>query len=72
VPAARELVALGAAAQAAGLLLGEDPAAVAHRWGTTEGPSFDPVERDTAALNRLRTVLSDAGPLLRQPGQAIR
>jgi xylulokinase len=71
VPAARELVALGAAAQAAGLLLGEDPAAVARRWGTTEGPSFDPVERDTAALDRLRTVLTDADPLLRQPGQAI-
>ncbi|NBM20659.1 xylulokinase [Streptomyces sp. GC420] len=68
VPAARELVALGAAAQAAGLLLGEDPAAVARRWGTAEGPSYDAVERDEAAVERLRAVLTGAGPLLRQSG----
>ncbi|MBO8191825.1 xylulokinase [Streptomyces oryzae] len=64
VPRAQELVALGAAAQAAGLLLGEDPASVARRWGTTEGASYDPVERDDATLNRLAGTLEDAGALL--------
>ncbi|MBW8093767.1 xylulokinase [Streptomyces hygroscopicus subsp. hygroscopicus] len=65
VPRAEELVALGAAAQAAGLVLGEDPAAVARRWSTAEGPSYDPVPRDEAALERLSRVLSDADGLLR-------
>ncbi|MGH4030016.1 xylulokinase [Actinomycetota bacterium Odt1-20B] len=64
VPRARELVALGAAAQAAGLLTGEDPAAVARRWGTAEGPVLDPLPRDEAALARMTGVLSDAAPLL--------
>ncbi|MGW3568743.1 xylulokinase [Streptomyces sp. NPDC000941] len=65
VPRAEELVALGAAAQAAGLLLGEDPAAVARRWKTAEGPSYEPVKRDEVALERLGGVLSDADALLR-------
>lgn len=64
VPQAKELVALGAAAQAAGLLTGEDPAAVARRWGTAEGPVLDAVERDEETLSRLAGVLSDAAPLL--------
>ncbi|MGW2224415.1 xylulokinase [Streptomyces formicae] len=64
VPEAKELVALGAAAQAAGVLTGEDPAAIARRWGTAEGPVLDPVERDEAALARISGVLSDAAPLL--------
>jgi xylulokinase len=64
VPEAKELVALGAAAQAAGLLTGEDPAAVARRWGTAQGPVLDPVERDEAVLGRIGRVLSDAAPLL--------
>jgi xylulokinase len=64
IPEARELVALGAAAQAAGLLTGEDPAAVARRWNTTRGPVLDAVERDEAALARIAGVLSDAAPLL--------
>ncbi|MFD7921033.1 xylulokinase [Streptomyces sp. NPDC059740] len=53
VPVAQELVALGAAAQAAGLLLGEDPAAVSRRWGTAQGPGLEPVERDMAAWERI-------------------
>ncbi|KAK1184122.1 xylulokinase [Streptomyces sp. NBS 14/10] len=65
VPRAEELVALGAAAQAAGLLLGEDPAAVARRWKTAEGPSYEAVKRDEVALERLGGVLSDADALLR-------
>ncbi|MEW2163755.1 xylulokinase [Streptomyces sp. NPDC007084] len=64
VPEAKELVALGAAAQAAGLLTGEDPAAVARRWGTDRGPVLDAVERDEETLARITGVLSDAAPLL--------
>ncbi|MEU2777773.1 xylulokinase, partial [Streptomyces sp. NPDC007162] len=64
VPEAKELVALGAAAQAAGLLTGEDPAAVARRWDTAAGPVLDAVERDDATLARISGVLSDAAPLL--------
>ncbi|AWW40913.1 xylulose kinase [Streptomyces sp. AS58] len=64
VPDAKELVALGAAAQAAGLLTGEDPAAVARRWNTTSGPVLEAVERDDETLARISGVLSDAAPLL--------
>jgi xylulokinase len=64
VPQAKELVALGAAAQAAGLLTGEDPAAVARRWNTAAGPVLDAVERDEETLARIAGVLSDAAPLL--------
>ncbi|MCX3061208.1 xylulokinase [Streptomyces beihaiensis] len=64
IPEARELVALGAAAQAAGLLTGEDPAAVARRWDTARGSVLDPVERDEETLRRISGVLADAGPLL--------
>ncbi|KUN06160.1 xylulose kinase [Streptomyces yokosukanensis] len=64
VPQAKELVALGAAAQAAGLLTGEDPAAVARRWNTAAGPVLQAVERDRATLERITGVLSDAAPLL--------
>ncbi|WP_051853281.1 xylulokinase [Streptomyces aureocirculatus] len=64
IPEARELVALGAAAQAAGLLAGEDPTGVARRWGTARGPVLDAVERDEEALSRITSVLSDAAPLL--------
>ncbi|MEV5608929.1 xylulokinase [Streptomyces sp. NPDC052225] len=66
VPEARELVALGAAAQAAGLLTGEDPAAVARRWNTARGPVLDAVERDEATLERISGVLSGAAPLLEE------
>lgn len=64
VPEARELVALGAAAQAAGLLTGEDPAAIARRWDTARGPLLDPVAPDEEALARVAGVLSEAGTLL--------
>ncbi|MEU6424212.1 xylulokinase [Streptomyces spiralis] len=64
VPQAKELVALGAAAQAAGLLTGESPAAVARRWNTADGPVLEAVERDEETLTRISGVLSDAAPLL--------
>ncbi|GLW47088.1 xylulose kinase [Streptomyces sp. NBRC 14336] len=70
VPEAKELVALGAAAQAAGLLTGEDPAAVARRWNTAAGPVLEAVERDEAALARIAGVLSDAAPLLERGPRA--
>lgn len=66
VPRAEELVALGAAAQAAGLLLEEDPATVARRWGTAEGPAYDAVPRDEAAVTRVADTLGGADTLLRQ------
>lgn len=65
LPRARELVALGAAAQAAGLLTGEDPAAVARRWNTAAGPVLDAVDRDEATLERIAATRTDAAPLLR-------
>lgn len=67
VPRAQELVALGAAAQAAALLLGEDAAAVARRWNTTEGTAYEAVPRDDAALGRLEATLTGADTLLRRP-----
>jgi xylulokinase len=66
VPRAEELVALGAAAQAAGLLLEEDPAAVARRWGTAEGPSYEAVPRDDEAVARIADTLQGADTLLRR------
>ena len=66
VPRAQELVALGAAAQAAGLLLGRDPAAVARDWDTAAGPELAAVPRDEAALERLAATLTDADALLRR------
>lgn len=57
VPAASELVALGAAVQAATLLTGEEPAAVAGRWRTSDGPLHPAVERDEATLARLAATL---------------
>ncbi|MEV4290733.1 xylulokinase [Nonomuraea bangladeshensis] len=66
VPEARELVALGAAAQAAGLLLGADPAAVALGWATAEGTLYEPVQRDDEASHRISAVMSGAEGLLRR------
>ncbi|WP_127354871.1 xylulokinase [Actinacidiphila soli] len=60
VPVADELVALGAAAQAAGLLTGEAPAEVARRWRTAEGPLYEPLARDDAGLARLGGELARA------------
>ena len=64
VPAAKELVALGAAAQAAALVTGERPDEVARRWRTADGPLHAPLERDDEALARLADTLGLARPLL--------
>jgi xylulokinase len=55
VPDAEELVALGAAAQAAACLSGEPPEEVARRWDTRGGIAVEPpAERDLEALERIR------------------
>jgi xylulokinase len=55
VPDADELVALGAAAQAAACLSGEAPEEVARRWNTRRGISVEPpAERDLETLHRIR------------------
>jgi len=54
VPEATELVALGAAVQAAAVLRGEDPIEVAQRWDTQDGAVVEPVVRDDERLARIR------------------
>jgi xylulokinase len=55
VPDAEELVALGAAAQAAACLSGGAPEEVARRWDTRGGLTVEaPAERDLEALERIR------------------
>ncbi|MDJ0385360.1 xylulokinase [Streptomyces sp. G-G2] len=67
VPAAEELVALGAAAQAAALLTGEPADAVARRWRTADGLLLEPVARDGEALERITDTLRRAGALQGAP-----
>jgi xylulokinase len=55
VPDAEELVALGAAAQAAACMSGEPPEEVARRWDKRGGITVEaPAERDLEALERIR------------------
>jgi xylulokinase len=55
VPQAVELVALGAAAQAAACLSGDAPEEMASRWGTRHGIAVEPpAERDLETLHRIR------------------
>lgn len=56
IPEAQELVALGAAAQAASMLSGEAPDETARRWDTQRGATLDPIARDDETLERLRRV----------------
>ncbi|MEU1226529.1 xylulokinase [Streptomyces sp. NPDC005828] len=64
VPAAGELVALGAAALAAGAVTGADPVALATGWGTGAGELLPPVPRDEETWDRIATVLAAAAPTL--------
>jgi xylulokinase len=65
VPGAEELVALGAAAQAAACLSGEAPEEVARRWDTRAGITVEPPpERDTETLARIRATRDAALGLL--------
>lgn len=56
IPEASELVALGAAAQAAALGGTEAPDEIARRWETRKGLQLEPVERNTARLEKIREV----------------
>ncbi|MFG3224799.1 xylulokinase [Kitasatospora sp. NPDC048194] len=69
VPAAQELVALGAAAQAAALLTGEPADAVARRWRTAEGPVLEAVAKDQDALTLIGDTLRRAGALQGAPAE---
>ncbi|MEU3424191.1 xylulokinase [Streptomyces gardneri] len=62
VPAAEELVALGAAALAGGAVTGEDPVALAHAWGTGAGELLPPLARSTETWDRIAGVLTAASP----------
>ncbi|MGO4633404.1 xylulokinase [Streptomyces sp. 2RAF24] len=64
VPAATELVALGAAALAAAAATGTDPVALAAAWGTGAGRTLEPVARDEETWARIETVLDGAAPTL--------
>jgi xylulokinase len=56
VPDADELVALGAAAQAAACAAGGAPEEPARRWGTRAGTTIEPpAERDSETLERIRS-----------------
>jgi xylulokinase len=65
VPAERELVAVGAAVQAAAVLTGEAGPSIASRWaaGSTADLWLDPVAPDLALLDRLRRVRDLAAEL---------
>ncbi|MFJ7125561.1 xylulokinase [Streptomyces sp. NPDC098101] len=64
VPAAAELVALGAAALAAGAVTSSDPVALAAAWGTGTGRDLPPLPRDEEAWDRIAGVLTAATPAL--------
>ena len=67
VPDADELVALGAAAQATGIITGERPELVSRRWETRAGTVLDPLERDTATLDRHHRARDAAAALFDSP-----
>lgn len=56
IPDQQELVAMGAAVQAAAVATGEDLTAVATRWGGLAGPRVPAVARDEATMERILRV----------------
>ncbi len=56
IPSATELVAIGAAVQAAATLGGEQPLEVARRWHTSTGTLLEPMPRDFDTISRHRAV----------------
>jgi xylulokinase len=66
VPAATELVALGAAAQAAAVLDGRDPATVARSWQLGGELVEQAGDADRARVEQVEAVLAAAAPLLRR------
>jgi xylulokinase len=59
IPEATELVAIGAAVQAAAILQGEPPQDVAARWRTARGTLLPALERDAEAIERHRGAPGD-------------
>ena len=55
IPETEELVALGAATQAASLIKGMPAEEVARHWDTRRGMRVDALEKDVATIERLRT-----------------
>jgi len=64
VPKLEEIVAVGAAAQAAALVTGERADEVARRWKTREGTLYDPLTADRTALARIASVRARAEALV--------
>jgi xylulokinase len=56
IPQATELVAIGAAVQAAAVLGGEQPQAVAGRWRTDQGTLLEAQQHDTRVVDHHRAV----------------
>ena len=56
IPEAQELVALGAAAQAASVLTGEGPEVVARAWNTSRGLTFEAMTKDDETRERITRV----------------
>ena len=56
IPESTELVAIGAAVQAAATLAGQDPQEVASRWHTSTGTLLEPMPRDVETISRHRSV----------------
>ena len=63
IPQSEELVAWGAAAQAAGILLGEPAVDVARRWNVADGLQVPPRPLDREAIERIAEVRDAAHPL---------
>ena len=64
VPKLEEIVAVGAAAQAAALVTGESADEVARRWKTLEGTLYDPLTVDQTVLARIGSVRRRAEALV--------
>jgi sugar (pentulose or hexulose) kinase len=56
IPKLTDLVAVGAAVQAAAILHSQDPRAVAAHWKTTVGTQMDPIPRDIETIARHTSV----------------
>jgi xylulokinase len=63
IPKSDELVAWGAAAQAAGILIGEPAVEVARRWRVSEGPRIPAQPLDAEAIERIARVREAAHEL---------
>ena len=67
IPGSGELVALGAAVQAAATLRSQDPQTVAADWRTSAGTLLEPISRDMETISRHRRVRQLALEALQSP-----